>query len=138
MEIPFETLKGLVLTNIEGGEESAELVLRADLDQRTFRMYHQQSCCEDVWLDEIIGDPADILFTPILEAVVKVNPDEMPEPDEENGESFTWTFYEIRTKKGTVVLRWYGRSNGYYSESVIFSEVPYDYTLGDDERDDYP
>lgn len=33
------------------------------------------------------------------------------------------TFYRIATAKGQVVIRFYGSSNGYYSESVSFAQL---------------
>jgi hypothetical protein len=39
------------------------------------------------------------------------------------GESFTWTFYRLGTIKGDITIRWYGSSDGWYSESVSFKKI---------------
>lgn len=80
-------------------------------------LWHDQNCCEGVTLEEVIGDLDDLIGTPILEAREDSNHDDPPE-NEWGYESFTWTFYNLRTIKGSVTLRWFGESNGCYSESV--------------------
>ena len=42
---------------------------------------------------------------------------------EDANESATWTFYHIHTIKGTVTIKWYGTSNGYYSEKATFAKI---------------
>lgn len=86
-----------------------------------FEMYHDQNCCESVKLEEVIGDLDDLLEWPILMA------EKVSENDPNASESGTWTFYKFATFKGRVTLRWYGSSNGYYSEevSLYMSEETY-------------
>ena len=90
-----------------------------------YLMYHSQDCCESVTIEEIIGDMEDLIDSPILKAEKVTNRD-MPAKKDEYGyseDSWTWTFYHIATIKGTVTLRWYGESNGYYSEEVDIDKV---------------
>lgn len=91
-------------------------------DGETYLMSHQQDCCETVNLEDICGDLADLIGSPILLAEEAHNDPDEPEKSEDD-ESFTWTFYKLATNKGYVTIRWYGTSNGYYSEEADFWKV---------------
>lgn len=81
-----------------------------------FQLYHDQDCCESVYVESIVGDINSLIGQKILLAEESTN-SENP-INEEWDDSFTWTFYKLATIKGYVDVRWYGSSNGYYSESV--------------------
>lgn len=111
---------GLTLIEIENYEND-ELTFKTDTG-RVFRMYHYQYCCESVTLEDVIGDFDDLLNTVLLVAESRSS-DDMPPKDFYADEFYQWTFYEFRTIKGSVTLRWFGTSNGYYSTEVDFEEV---------------
>ena len=90
-------------------------------DGKHYKFYHDQDCCESVTIDDINGNLEDLIGSPITLAEESSNSDEKPRIDWED--SFTWTFYRFATVKGYVDVKWYGSSNGYYSESVDFKEV---------------
>ena len=112
----IDFLKGKTLTKIDGEEGDGELFFFIS-DGDVLKMYHEKDCCESVYLEDICGDLDNLIGSPILVAEERTNRDDPP-IDERYDESWTWTFYEISTLKGSVTLRWYGESNGYYSEDV--------------------
>lgn len=116
----FSELKGKTLTEVSVSTDQTKVLFMCD-DGVHYSMYHPQSCCEDVYLDDINGDLSDLLDTPILVADVATNEDDGPNPG--GNESWTWTFYRLATAKGWVVLRWYGSSNGCYSEQADFKKL---------------
>lgn len=120
-------LVGKTIINITGMEKNSDEIKFQTSDDKSYKMYHQSDCCESVYLEDIVGVGNDLFNNPILSATEESNRDKISglenvEQDDEYG-SFTWTFYRLSTIKGTVVLRWYGESNGYYSEEVYFEEV---------------
>lgn len=113
----FSELKGEILKSIEVSEEEITFSL---VNGKIYRMYHEEDCCESVTIEDIVGIPIDDLIgDPILVAEERTS---VENPLHESHDSFTWTFYELATIKGAVTIRWYGTSNGYYSERVSFVE----------------
>lgn len=120
-DIGIQTLIGKTLTSIRNSGD--EVLFVTDKDE-TYRMYHDQDCCESVSVEDIVGDLNDLLNTPILNASEDQSQDrQVWEDPNYYRDSFTWTFYNLATIKGYVTIRWYGSSNGEYSESVDFVQV---------------
>lgn len=108
-------LVGKVVTKIENNSYRDELLFHTD--SGTYIMHHLQSCCENVSVDDIVGDLDDLLNSEIL------NAEEITECGDDKYISSTWTFYKIATIKGYITIKWYGTSNGYYSEKVSFYRI---------------
>lgn len=124
----FSELVGKTLIAIEGQIGGETISFTAD-DGSSYKLYHAQDCCENVDIDDIVGDLSDLIGSPILVAEEatsdsETNSDLLKRDDSD--ESYTWTFYKLRTLKGSVDIKWYGSSNGYYSESVYFIQLDKD------------
>ena len=123
----FSDLVGKTLVSVVDNGEG-NLVFTCS-DGSEYIQYHSQDCCESVYVDDICGDLDDICGSPVLVAEESSSCDRQEweaKPEDEEyyyPESFTWTFYKIDTAKGGVTIRWYGSSNGYYSESVSFART---------------
>lgn len=104
------------IKNVSGLEEGSGDITITFTDDSYITMYHSQDCCESVSVEDISGatDLTNSQFYEIIEKSCDL------EALNEYDESFTWTFYTLVTSKGYTDIRWYGTSNGYYSESVDF------------------
>lgn len=137
MDRDISELIGKTLTEIKNNGD--ELIFVCD-NGDSYKLYHSQDCCENVSIDDVSGDLNDLIGTSILKAEEVSNESFEKEWEDsfnikesgwskknKNGEyypdSHTWTFYKLATIKGYVDIRWYGESNGYYSEGVSFIKI---------------
>lgn len=123
----FKTLEffiGESFVVVEKYEESSITFTKED--GTSYEMYHEQDCCESVFIEDVSGNLNDLIGSPILKAEVRYGDSEtLIDPDDSLDDSNTWTFFELSTIKGSVTIRWWGSSNGYYGEDVdIFKVVP--------------
>lgn len=136
-DIEFKDLEGKILKEVKklpsdqkeilswwGGKVDGDILLFR-CEDADYIMHHERDCCESVDLIDGFEDLQEIVGAKIISA-------EEVESEEHQGvegitekeqDSFTWTFYKIQTEKGFATLRWFGSSNGYYSEKVSFHLV---------------
>lgn len=113
----FSDLLGYTFASVQYEAEDEVIRILTECGKE-FMMRHEQVCCEEVWVESIVGDLADIVGAQILLAEEAVGTG-----DAQRQESALWTFYKLATAKGYVDIRWVGESNGYYSERVGFVQV---------------
>lgn len=119
--VEIEELVGKTFTSVRNlGND--ELVFSGP--EGSYKFLHYQDCCESVYIEDVCGDLEDLVDTPILVAEERTSDNfEDPGRDARYDCCVSWTFYEFRTIKGSVTVRWVGESNGYYSVDVTFEEI---------------
>ena len=116
----FDAMIGAIMTSVSGAEGDDAMVFTTTSGRR-FTFFHSQDCCERVAIHDVVGDLANLVGYPIVEAE-EISSDGADEPPGDYVESYTWTFYRFSTVRGTVTVRWLGESNGYYSEGVEMND----------------
>lgn len=113
-------LNGLVVKEINVDDD--QIMISTECG-RSFLFHHYQDCCESVRIWDSVGN------LKVLEGkrLVSVECDTPDIPDDVAYEPYewsqTWTEITFKTTEDTIISRWIGESNGYYSESVDFEEL---------------
>lgn len=108
-KIPRSSLTGKKVQAVVHTEHEITLIFDDGLQ---YTQEHLQDCCETVTVYDV-NPPLDTIVGGVLHSIT-VEYGEGPHARP----PCTWTFYKIHTSKGSVDIRWYGESNGYYSEEV--------------------
>lgn len=113
----LSSLVGEVLTHIDA--DGDEEIMLTTASGRKIHIYHMQSCCESVRIEDTQGKWHELIGKVIVEASEDVRSSGGPQCPE----SWTRTTLTFRVDGATVISRWIGESNGYYSESVDIEEL---------------
>lgn len=107
---------GKKIISVTGGKPGDDTFTMVFDDGSGITFYHEQSCCESVEIDDVNGNVKDMVGQILLKCNFTTSINEGSRSDWDD--SWTWTFYHFATKNGYVDMKWYGTSNGYYSERV--------------------
>ena len=113
IDVNISDMIGKAIIETIGGIQDSELYFLTECGW-TYKMYHEQNCCESVYVEDITGSLVDLIGARVVSA------EEISQDNPHASESGTWTFYKMQTDNwtGGICIRWNGESNGYYSESV--------------------
>jgi hypothetical protein len=127
IDVPFESMIGKTFTRVEkvdSGIGDSDAIRFTVSDNEEYAMLYNADCCAECYIEDICGNLNDLIGSPIVRAEANGSEEDHNRPAlGGDDDSFIWTFYRIGTVKGTVVIRWYGKSNGYYSESASFERI---------------
>lgn len=124
-ELKFESLKGKTIFRIDVDDDKECIKFVCD-DGKTYQLIYHHDCCASCSIEDICGDLEDLIGNPLLVAEEVDNIEAPPLEGTSKYDSYTWVFYKLDTIKGGVVIRWFGVSNGYYSERATFEHYTHD------------
>jgi hypothetical protein len=108
----FFTLKGKVLKSITFEDDK----VRITTNDGTYELWHDQECCERVWLDEVNMSKTDSLFN----CEVTLAEDDSTIVTQPGDDCRTHkTYFRLETVKGGLVeLHWLGQTDSVYELGV--------------------
>lgn len=113
----IENLQGLRVSEIDDLGDSVLITTECG---RQFLITHNQQCCENVFQESVDGKWESL----IGKVIVHVSQSESPGDDDDGLLlSQTNTTIILAVDDSTVISRWVGTSNGYYSERVDILEL---------------
>ena len=120
-DVNFFELKGKTIKEINGLKKGGrEVYIRTN--DGTYKLYHQQDCCEHVRVVKVIGNVNEL----IGEVIFAEEDAGANDPDwykEDYHDSHTWTKYVLKTENTSLEFWYLGESNGYYCESVSIKKI---------------
>jgi hypothetical protein len=117
--VGIESLVGETLTYIDIDDDEGKIMLTTE-SGRQFMIHHYQDCCEVVRMESTEGD-WDALIGKVIEIATH---EEEEGPERQYSDHVTETTLTFKVDGATIISRWIGESNGYYSESVDIEELP--------------
>ena len=130
----FKKLVGKKIIDVRGLCRDSNHVSILFEDGSAIKFYHSQSCCESVEIDDVYGCDDDLINSVLYNIELVTSNDR---PRNKYDSSYTWSFYKFKTSKGYVDIRWYGCSNGYYSETVNVEYYQPDYDNWENKFESY-
>ena len=115
--VPIPWLLGFTLSAVEHNDDD-EAITFTRTDGVQVKMYHEQECCEHVWVEEIHGDLQALVGYPLTTAEVYTRDGGLSE----DGDDRMFTFYRIGNERHLATIRWCGESH-YYSIGVTVEAV---------------
>ena len=120
-DVNFFELKGQIVKEIIGlKKDSFEVFIRTN--DGTYKLYHEQCCCEYVRVVKVIGN-VNKLIGEVIFAEEDAGANEPDWYNESFNDSHTWTKYVLKTENASLEFWYLGESNGYYGESVSIKKI---------------
>ena len=120
-DVNFFELKGKTIKEINGLKKGGrEVYIRTN--DGTYKLYHEQCCCEYVRVVKVIGN-VNKLIGEVIFAEEDAGANEPDWYNESFDDSHTWTKYVLKTENTSLEFWYLGESNGYYCESVSIKKI---------------